>query len=122
MIIYVASPYSSPDPAVVQKRFEAARDFVTKNISGAAVLFSPIVYCHELAKAAQLPTDAAFWFEFNFRMLKACDKVLVLKLDGWEQSVGVASEIAYARSHAKQIEYRSLRGIAEPTCIYPDED
>jgi hypothetical protein len=105
MIIYVASPYTHDDPLVVDQRFMAVRDYVTTQLRAGALYFSPIVYTHELAKAASLPGDAAFWFEFNFRMLKVCDKVIILKLQGWEKSIGVASEIAYAKTHGKPLEY-----------------
>ena len=36
------------------------------------------------------------------RFLETCDEVVVLKLDGWEQSVGVQAEIAIARSWASR--------------------
>ena len=109
MIIYVASPYTDDDPKVREARYVAVRDFVGKWTDGATVYFSPIVYAHEIAKSNKLPGDAAFWFEFNFRMMKVCDKVIVLQLPGWEKSVGVASEIAYAKSHDKPLQYRAYQ-------------
>ena len=38
-------------------------------------------------------------------MVDACDVIRVLCLDGWEESVGIAGELARARDQGKKIEY-----------------
>jgi hypothetical protein len=59
--------------------------------------FSPIVHCHELAKRHSFPRDFLFWQNYNFAMLGASRGLFVLKLPGWQQSKGVAGEIAKAK-------------------------
>lgn len=115
MIVYLASPYTDPDKAIEQERFEDAQLYVARNVRSDHVLFSPIVYCHELAKLGSMPGNAAFWFEFNFHMLMACDKVVVLQLNGWDKSIGVAAEIAYANVHGKPVEF--AQPVHRPDCI-----
>ena len=66
--------------------------------SGLAV-YSPIVHCHELAKIADLPREAAFWMKYNFTMLAAAEILGVLMLPGWKESVGVTAEISKARDN-----------------------
>jgi hypothetical protein len=48
------------------------------------------------AKHGDLPTDTATWTTFSETMLKGCDELHVLMLDGWDKSSGVKIEIAEA--------------------------
>lgn len=95
-MIYLASPYSHPDPAVVANRYEAAMNATALRIMAGDMVWSAIVHCHELAQRYSLPTDAAFWREYNFNMLRASGAMYVLTLEGWEESLGVKAEIEYA--------------------------
>lgn len=90
---YVASPYSDPNPAVRQARYEAAVAFVAWCYASGWVVYSPIVHSHPPALVAELPTDAAFWWRVNETMLAVATEVLVLKIPGWDRSKGVAQEM-----------------------------
>lgn len=96
MLVYVASPYSHSDENVRESRFEAVRRYVAQKYQEGStdVYFSPILYCHEMAVAYGLPTDAEFWMVFDTVMLEKADKLEVLAIDGWGDSVGVNMEIA----------------------------
>ncbi len=39
------------------------------------------------------------------RHLEVCDKVVVLMIDGWKESVGVQAEIAIARELGKPVSF-----------------
>ena len=95
-MIYLASPYSSPLPAVQRLRFIEAERFVAYHFRLGVPLLSPIVYCHSLAEKHSLPGDAAFWRFLNNDLFLICDQMWVLKLPGWDLSVGVAEEIKTA--------------------------
>jgi hypothetical protein len=103
-MIYLASPYSHPDAAVREQRFRAACRVVASLLRAAHVVFSPIVYCHVLVEHG-LPTDWAFWEHVDREHLKRCDDVIVLMLDGWEESAGVQAEIRLARDLGKRVRY-----------------
>jgi len=95
-MIYVASPYSDPDPNVREARARATRywtlhQIVKTNLS----LFSPIAYIHEYAVEYELPKDAAFWQQFNEGFIIDCEEMWVLMLPGWDKSVGVKMEIQF---------------------------
>lgn len=106
-MIYLASPYSNKLPEVRQQRFEATRAFVaTKLKEHVEAIFSPIVYCHEMAALYNFPTDAAFWETFNYGFVVRSSRIWVLTLDGWEQSVGVNLEIQWAKDLNLPVEYR----------------
>lgn len=93
---YVASPYSDPNPKVRQARYDAAVAFVAWCYASGWVVYSPIVHTHPPALIGQLPTDAAFWWRVNETMLAVATEVIVLKIQGWDRSAGVAQEIAEA--------------------------
>lgn len=96
-MIYLASPYSHPDAGVRQARFEAARHALHHLLIQNKWAYSPIVYCHPIAIAHELPLDAAFWRDFNQHMMRRTTHLLILRIDGWEASVGIQEEVAYAK-------------------------
>ena len=92
-MIYIASPYSHKDQNIVEQRYEAVKEFTGVLLKERLCAFSPIVYAHELAKLYDLPTDAAYWNEFNMNILRRCEEMYLLQLDGWEESIGVNDEL-----------------------------
>lgn len=103
-MIYLASPYSHPDAAVRQRRFQAACRAAAELIRRGHVVFSPIAHSHAIAQHG-LPVDWGFWEEQDRRLLAACDELWVLMLDGWEDSRGVQAEVAIARKLGKPVGY-----------------
>ncbi len=101
-IIYLISPYSDPDPAVRAKRFRDACLVAAALLQTGHSVFSPIAFSHPLVEYG-LPTDWSFWERYNREHLARCHEVLVLKLDGWEESVGVQEEIRIAWQLGKPI-------------------
>jgi len=103
-VIYLASPYSHSDPAVREQRFrDVCRGAAVLMRAGHAV-FSPIAHSHPLVEHG-LPTGWSFWERYDREHLDRCDEVVVLMLDGWEESVGVREEIRIAREMGKPIQY-----------------
>ena len=93
-MIYLASPYSDPDPAVEQQRFKAVCKVAGKLMMQGHRIFSPIAHTHAIAMAGDMPRGWDFWYEYDREMLAACDELWVLKLPGWDKSRGIAGEIA----------------------------
>jgi len=106
-MIYLASPYSHPDPIVRRLRYEQTRRFTHEAIQLGAVLFSPIVYCHHFSTEHGAPTDAASWQAFNEWMMSRSEACWVLTLPGWAESVGVTAEIRYFQSTDKPVFYKA---------------
>ena len=96
-MIYLASPYSDPDPEIQESRYAAAAHYVAYHFRLGIPLLSPIVYCHRLSLERALPGDAIFWQFLNEEFVMRSSAVWVLKLPEWESSAGVTSEIALAR-------------------------
>ncbi len=103
-MIYLASPYSHPDPAVREQRFHAACQAAVALLHAGRVVFSPIAHSHPLAQHG-LPGNWHFWERYDRAFLELCDEVVVLMLDGWQESVGVQAEIRIARELGKPVRY-----------------
>ena len=116
--IYLASPYSHPDPAVREFRFEAACRAAAELMRSGKSVFSPIVSSHPLCRYG-LPLDWQFWQRHDLTFLTLCNELIVLKLDGWEQSVGVQAEIAAARALGKPVSFLSAGDRAEEGSSQP---
>ncbi len=106
-MIYVCSPYSDPNLEVRQARYEAACRATVELLREGKVVFSPIVHSHPLTDHG-LPGDWQFWQKVDSHMLRKADRVLVLMMPGWKESVGIQAEIALAERLGIGVEYRSV--------------
>jgi hypothetical protein len=95
--IYIASPYTSPDPEVVQQRFEVAEAYTHYLLKNEFWAYSPVVHCHEIAHKFSLPKNFDYWMNYNFAMLSKASDLHVLKIPGFEESKGVAGEVEFAK-------------------------
>lgn len=101
-MIYLASPYSSPDPAVREARFEAACRQAAEMLRCGIPVFSPIAHTHPIAKYG-LPLEWASWEKYDREFLGMCSEVWVLMLGGWKESKGVQAEIRIAEEMGKPV-------------------
>ena len=107
-MIYLATPYSHPDPAVMESRFDAACRIAGALIAQGEVVFSPIAMSHPIALRCDLPRGYPFWERRAREMIAHASNVLVVKMDGWLESVGIAGEIAIARELGIPVEYMDV--------------
>lgn len=94
-MIYLASPYTHPDPRVREARFDAACLATAALVRAGQIVFSPIVHGHPLVRF-DLPIEWEYWERFDREHLRRCDEVAVLMIDGWRESRGVQAEIDLA--------------------------
>lgn len=123
--LYLASPYSSPDPSIRDRRASEALAATAWLLQMKRWVYSPIVHCHELAFVHELPTDAEYWQEYNHALLERSKGLLVLLAEGWESSVGVGEEIRYAKELGLAVGGLRLRTNVFPVtyefCSLPSE-
>ena len=112
-LVYLAVPYSHPDPKIKEWRFAQVNKMTAKLMKEGITVFSPISHCHSIAKHNALPTDWEFWKKFDIAYLSCSRKLLVYKLDGWETSVGIAGETKIANELGIPIEYIEYEPILE---------
>lgn len=109
-MIYLASPYSSPDPLIMKTRFLLAEQCTAELLKRKIWVYSPIVHCHELAHKYDLPKDHEYWLAYNFAMLRRCESLAILTIPGWRESKGVAEEIKFAELAGIGIDYITAKG------------
>ena len=105
--IYLASPYSDPDPKVRHDRFLRVCAEAARIIRAGYVVFSPIAHSHPIALSGNLGLGFCHWEHQAKVMVARADEVWVLMLDGWERSKGVAAEVALAEAFGKAVKYVS---------------
>jgi hypothetical protein len=103
-VIYLASPYSHPEPCVREERFHAVCQKAAELIREGMIVFCPIAHSHPMTVFG-LPVDWDYWEAFDRAYLSVCNELLVLTLPGWEESQGVQAEIAIMRSLGKTVRF-----------------
>lgn len=103
-LVYLAVPYSHPDPAVREARFQAANRTAAKLMAAGDFVFSPISHTHPIALAGGLPLGWDYWEQYDRAVLACCYRFIILKLDGWMTSKGVKAESSIAEELGIEIE------------------
>lgn len=95
-LIYLASPYSHPDPEVREKRFRDVCHAAGRLMRLGLHIYSPIAHSHPIAMQTDLPTSWEFWSAYDEAIISRCSEVRVLTIAGWETSIGITAEIEIA--------------------------
>jgi len=96
-LIYLASPYSHREEDVRDLRFRAVSSITSDMMRLGLQVYSPIAHNHPIAVQYNLPKEVDFWWNHNRIILERCDVLAVFALESWENSKGVAKEIALAK-------------------------
>jgi len=100
-MIYLASPYSHPDPLVRKARYETvmkiAHDLQTSPGHEHHLVYSPIMHFHPMCLRYEMPSDAGYWWNLNKNSMDVSSKLIVACMSGWKDSAGVALELEYAK-------------------------
>ena len=104
-LIYLASPYSHKSPEVMHRRFEMVCKVAGFMLNNGWHVYSPIAHTHPIACQCGLPKDFDFWKRYDTAVMSRCTHLIVVKLDGWMESVGVEAEIMMAAHFKTPIYY-----------------
>ena len=106
-IIYLGAPYSHPDQMVRIRRYMAATRAAARLMEEGNVVFSPLTHSHPIAMRLPdyLLMDHKFWMKQDLYWLRFCDRLVVLTLDGWQESKGLAREIAFSKEHGILVDH-----------------
>jgi len=104
-LIYLATPYSTPDPARRAFRFNAACAVAYKALKHGAAVYAPIVSWHQVKLMFDLKGDWEEWKDLDKEMISRCDELWVVKINGWEKSKGIKNEIELAQAFGKPVKY-----------------
>lgn len=107
-MIFLSSPYSHKDKGVIEQRVQLASKICAKMVANGEVVISPIVYGHTLLQYHEMPSDWTFWKNYCETFLIKCDKLIVVKMEGWDTSEGVTAEIKFAIDNNIIVEYMEI--------------
>lgn len=102
---YIAIPYSHEDESVRLKRFKLVNEVAANLMRNGEIVFSPISHSHSIAVENELPTDWDYWGRSCEAFVKRSDRLVVVCVEGWEESEGVQAEIDIAHECGIPIEY-----------------
>jgi hypothetical protein len=102
-LAYLATPYSKY-PAGPERAFVDAVRLAAALARAGVRIYSPIVHSHPLASYGGLdPLDHAFWLPFNEVQLNAAGVLIVAQMAGWQESAGIAHEVAFFERAGKPV-------------------
>ena len=95
-MVYLATPYTHRSAHVMRQRIEESSDFEAYLLRNGLVVYNPIRTSESISHL--LPHDFD-WYRYDLKVLGTCDVMVILKLNGWDSSKGVAMELEYANRH-----------------------
>lgn len=102
LLIYLACPYTHSSVKVRTSRQVVADGVARRLLDWGNLVYSPLSHFGSLSMM-RVDGDLARWH--GLRMLERCDVVMVLKLPGWAQSVGVHGEVVLAEELGLPVAY-----------------
>lgn len=106
--IYLASPYTHEDEEVMTFRYREAIRASARLANKGYIVFSPIVHCHPIAVAYDLPKDYEFWQNYSTSfLLHWAEAISVLCLQGWKESIGIKAELVIGQGTDLPVYYIS---------------
>lgn len=106
-MIYLASPYSHETTSTRFIRHRYACQAAARIIVEGFEIYSPIAmthaihewsYKHPCKHIARLHNKRPdFWYKFDETMMDRCARLVILGIDGWKESEGIAHEYQYFR-------------------------
>ena len=110
-IVYLACPYTHPDLEVRLKRFQASAHAAAHLIHQGLFVYSPITMTHpiDLVMAAEGDTMGSdYWCDFDEAFMRVCHEMIILTIDGWQQSSGIKREIEFFQAARKPVRYLQI--------------
>lgn len=109
-LIYLAAPYWHPEPLEIESRFCAMNKITAQIISeqDAVIPFSPISYTHRISHHCEDDFD---WYTWDLQFLARCEGMIIMMLDGWEESKGIQIEIGFCKRHGIPYTYSTPEKI-----------
>jgi hypothetical protein len=92
----------------MESRYGIATNVAAQLIERGLIVFSPITMTHPIDKILAkegVTLGSDYWVRFDELFMRACSKMIVLTLEGWQQSHGIQREIEFFRAMGKEVEY-----------------
>lgn len=102
---YLAAPYSHVDYEIRNLRYKETMKCAIWLFKQRIWAYAPVLHWHEASLTHNLPSTFDFWWPHNQVMLFQSSRLLILALDGWQDSRGIAEETTYAHTLCKPINF-----------------
>jgi hypothetical protein len=96
--VYLACPYSDPDPRVCEERTQMVDRAAAYLMSLGYLVLSPITHSHRIARYLNNHLSHDFWLKQDAAWLEDAEELWILALPGWDKSIGIAWERGFAKS------------------------
>jgi len=110
-LLYFANPFTHKSKKVMKERYVKIDRAAARLWKLGVQTYPPIALNARWNQYEEFNHTWDAWEDFDKNLLERCDGLLVLMLDGWEKSVGVNSEIEYARELGLPIGYVTYEDI-----------
>lgn len=111
-LVYLATPYSKYKPGI-ELAFQHASALAAALLKLGVKVYSPIAHTHPLAIYGNIdPLDHSIWIPFDEAMMKACGALVVARMEGWQESRGIAHEIKFFKKRGKPVFYMDPTSLA----------
>lgn len=94
--------------AVRLERFEASAHAAAELIRRGMFVYSPITMTHPIdlvlaEEGGSMGSD--YWCDFDEAFMAVCGEMIVLTIEGWSESRGIARETAYFEKEGKPVRF-----------------
>ena len=107
-LVYLACPYSDESGRVRAERVAGSVRAMKWLVERGCVVFNPLSHSDGVGDFGE-----EVWYALDLRVLEGCDHLLVLMLDGWDESFGVALEIEFALERGMGVDFLDPADIGE---------
>lgn len=104
---YISNPYNGTEEQKVE-RAKIAAEVCGKLLKRGVHAWSPIVHNHAMMNHYgdfTLEERRTLILDFDFSLLLASKGMIVLKIDGWDESYGVSKEIELCKEKSIPVKY-----------------
>lgn len=94
-LAYLATPYTNYHEGI-EIAFREASRICASLLNSGVESYSPIAHCHPMAMYGDLDAlDRDFWLRYQESMMQRCEVLIVAKMKGWKDSLGIQHEINF---------------------------
>lgn len=102
-LYYLGAPFSHADANVRTERLQRVNQYAARLLQEGYCIYSPMTHHAGLMNAGLMPESFTQWERSDGEIFRRCDGLIVLRLLGWEQSVGLGKEMQWAEKYGKEI-------------------
>lgn len=92
-MLYLATPYSHENPEIRRERYLKACRITAVLMKAGIPVFSPLLNSVPAVEEGGLELEHDGFLAIDLPILRRCEEVLIVDIDGWDKSKGVQTEM-----------------------------